>query len=183
MEEQKYTPRMTIIRSLCFYPSLYKSKSEVLGHLFLAIGNGYEWENGYITNLSNPDRYSVDYYIKKGLANLKDFPDVYKKNTYLMKCFKFNIENVEFIADSCNYDKPIRYKISEKYSKIMNIPENVNELWLLECFEFVKWMKHYFAMDSFGCKPDKVWLRKQIMIIENLYDELSEKLSKRKSQN
>lgn len=179
MEEQKYTPRMTIIRSLCFYPILYKSKSEVLDHLFLSVGNGYEWKNGYLMNFANPDMFNVDYYIKKGLRNLKDLPHIYKKNKYLMKYLKFNIENVEDIVNIYNYNIPLRNHIHEKYSAIMNVPDDVSELWFLECFKFIKWMKHYFVMKSFGCKPDKVWLKQQTMMIEILYDKFASKLKSR----
>ena len=40
------SPENTIKECLLYYPKLFGNRADVMGHLFLTIGNGYSWVNG-----------------------------------------------------------------------------------------------------------------------------------------
>lgn len=46
----KNTVEKTIIRKIQCWPDLYNSRSEVLHHLFIVLGCGYEWQKGKLVN-------------------------------------------------------------------------------------------------------------------------------------
>jgi hypothetical protein len=131
----------SIAKSIVEYPSLYKdinylrSEQKVLDHLFLVIGNGYSWWDGYLVNTLNGDVKSRwcdkvnDYVVDKGPKYGKNRFD----STQLTLEF-FSKTKARLIAPGMYLPEENRsdwepYPISE-HSGLAVIPDNVQLDWL-----------------------------------------------------
>lgn len=61
------TPEKTIKCCLIYYPNLFSNRADVLNHLFLTVGNGYEWVNGELVYKDDIDK---DISICSGIDNI-----------------------------------------------------------------------------------------------------------------
>lgn len=50
------SPEAVIRRGLWYYPTLFQNRTDVLAHLFLSYGNGYEWYDGELVAVMRDDR-------------------------------------------------------------------------------------------------------------------------------
>jgi hypothetical protein len=50
----------TIKNSLILYPSIYRNALDVYVHLFICIGNGYEWKNGQLVSIQKEKKATVE---------------------------------------------------------------------------------------------------------------------------
>lgn len=50
----------TIKNSLILYPSIHKNALDVYVHLFICIGNGYEWKNGQLVSIQKEKKATVE---------------------------------------------------------------------------------------------------------------------------
>lgn len=154
----------SVINSMREYPSISGNKLDVYDHLFLTIGNGYDWVNGELIEPSNEkpnvisiedaidnlfnDEYRIDlttdrmfFYI--GELN-KDEKVVKESLQYDLKRYAQNVKtiiNAEKLVNQSLFEiepiisleglepECILYPLS-KYSKIMNIPDDIKPDWL-----------------------------------------------------
>lgn len=154
----------SVINSMREYPSISGNKLDVYDHLFLTIGNGYDWVNGELIEPSNEkpnvisieeaidnlfnDEYRIDlttdrmfFYI--GELN-KEEKVVKESLQYDLKRYAQDVKtiiNAEKLVNQSLFEiEPIisleglepectLYPLS-KYSKIMNIPDDIKPDWL-----------------------------------------------------
>ena len=154
----------SVINSMREYPSISGNKLDVYDHLFLTIGNGYDWVNGELIEPSNEkpnvisieeaidnlfnDEYRIDlttdrmfFYI--GELN-KEEKVVKESLQYDLKRYAQDVKtiiNAEKLVNQSLFEiEPIisleglepectLYPLS-KYSKIMNIPDDIKTDWL-----------------------------------------------------
>ena len=154
----------SVINSMREYPSISGNKLDVYDHLFLTIGNGYDWVNGELIEPSNEkpnvisieeaidnlfnDEYRIDlttdrmfFYI--GELN-KEEKVVKESLQYDLKRYAQDVKtiiNAEKLVNQSLFEiEPIisleglepectLYPLS-KYSKIMNIPDDIKPEWL-----------------------------------------------------
>ena len=153
-----------IRKSIRNYPLLYKAenykKSEiaVLEHLFLVIGNGYEWFDGYLTkDYESPLPYGKQTArpLKKGFFKSKIYSyrrmsksvyEIFLKN----KIAKLKVDYVKrgkyyywkYSRDIIGY-KFCPYPIC-KYSGFVSMPDNVRLDWLKGAIKIVKLTLDYY---------------------------------------
>lgn len=118
-----------------FYPDLFPTRKHALDHLFLVIGNGYEWINGELVD--NDDTYVKRYKLVKPI----------KKAIFEKEYTWWNWHHM-FKEISIQLDKPMNpdyefnwSEISKEYSYIYNYPSNIKSDWfnlLLECKQLLK---------------------------------------------
>ena len=146
------TLKDTVKSILIMYPLISPSKLSVYSHLFLTIGNGYEWINGELVSSEDSENCTIE----KGLEELfndeyqyqllESYLDMYISNFYDPKEFVsylkrenkqklklvkriLNAENiVEEELHMSNEEEEILYPLC-KYSAILNIPTDIKDDW------------------------------------------------------
>jgi hypothetical protein len=91
--------------------SHHKTKGSVLDRLFFTIGAGYKWQNGCIIQHMNP---------RKLLDNIEN------SHFEVPEDLETRMQDV---------DMPSIYPISEGYSSISNVPDDVRDDWLAAAFD------------------------------------------------
>lgn len=136
---------MTIVddlvkKSILAYPSVHKSRADVLHHVLCVIGNGYAWHKGNVVRVYEEDdrvwtaqwetaRYNEQF----SELGWSEWPDE------LMKAMEQGIldrvTELQKIVDTVNerihdwtYEDDGIYPQTE-YALLMNVPENVNPEW------------------------------------------------------
>lgn len=122
--------------SLLAYPSLHKSRADVLHHVLCVIGNGYTWKNGTLVPVFE-EEYRV-WTAEGEAARFYELGDKLGKSSYNEHWAQFIKETVaeyQQIVDTVDerihdwtYDGEGIYPQSD-YALIMNVPEDVNPEW------------------------------------------------------
>lgn len=126
-----------IAQSIRAYPDLYrdityeKSRVKVLDHLFLVIGNGLVWRQGQLIEENNPEKASYS-------SELSFEPNYFTK---------------EIIIGTYNYSNIGEWEPYPiyKYSKIVNIPDNICSDWLTGAKEV-----HKHTVNFYLCQPEEL---------------------------
>lgn len=148
------TVKDTIKSMIIMYPRLFPTKLSVYDHLFLTNGNGYRWENGELISDDDEENCSMDDGLE-ALFNdelqydfLEDYLEVTTDSEDIINYFKRrNKEKLELVKVIINHEKIINEKlhiINEvnlyplcKYSKILNIPNDIKDDWKDAIKEFL----------------------------------------------
>lgn len=95
------TVKDTVINCLRRFPALNRNKADVFDHLFLTVGNGYEWINGELVYWKDEERYviNIETAIQKCLFNEHtEFITTHmiksKLNDFMYDCLEEDNENV-----------------------------------------------------------------------------------------
>lgn len=151
----------SIRKSIFEYPSLFKdldyakSRIKVLDHLFLVIGNGYEWHDGYLAQrICKEKGRGFKKFPKYGKEKFtKKLDEAYfKTQTYRMfdhhpEIIKLIKENPKFmdlmeIEDRSLY-VPTPYPVCE-YSRIVVAPDDIRPDWLAGAIEVGEWALSFY---------------------------------------
>lgn len=144
----------TIKSMIIMHPRLFPTKLSVYDHLFLTNGNGYEWIDGELVSKDDKENCSIDDGLE-ALFNdelqydfLEDYLEVTTDSEDIINYFKRrNKEKLESVKVIVNHEKIINEKlhiINEvnlyplcKYSKILNIPDDIKDDWKDAIKEFL----------------------------------------------
>jgi hypothetical protein len=197
----------SVINSMREYPSISGNKLYVYDHLFLTIGNGYDWVNGELIEPSNekPNVISIEEAIDKLFNNesridlttdrmffyigeLNEGEKVVKKSLqYDLVRYAQDVKTIVNAEKAVNQSlfeiEPIisldglepecfLYPLS-KYSKIMNIPDDIKPDWL----DGIKELMDYLLNSDF---PTVVEYRTKF---ENELNQVIERIEKLKINN
>ena len=128
------------------YPSLFKRGGDVLDHIFLVNGNGYEWENGEPKSFDDDrlDIYSsFDTYKKYWMRNKEESPDIL---TRLIDNYACDMKIRETSFERAK-DKRVTYRYIYKkfdgHSVFDTIPDDALPIWK-EAHEIVKEMMEWY---------------------------------------
>lgn len=95
------TVKDTVINCLRRFPALNKNKVDVFDHLFLTVGNGYEWINGELVYWKDEERYvmNIETAIQKCLfSENTEFITTHmiksKLNDFMYDCLEEDNKNV-----------------------------------------------------------------------------------------
>ena len=148
------TVKDTIKSMITMHPRLFSTKLSVYDHLFLTNGNGYKWENGQLISKDDEENCSIDDGLE-ALFNdelqydfLEDYLNVTTDSEDIINYFKRrNKEKLELVKVIINYEKIINEKLYLhnkeelyplcKYSKILNIPDDIKDDWKDAIKEFL----------------------------------------------
>ena len=141
------TVEKTIEHMMTKFPELFITRSDCFDQLFITIGNGYDWVKGQLVldGLGNEDLVE-DY---DGFEHIADIPYVLPKGEF-KKRMDERIRRFEMFE----IRKPVgiinnwSYSWSEKYSKIVNFPDDIKEDWkkaIKECVALMKGDKVPYA--------------------------------------
>lgn len=154
------TPRDTIKSSVLNYPLISQTNGEIQHHLFIVVGNGYEWVNGELVDESdNQSTQSVNDAIYKLFNEYKrennSWIDILKKTSDVKGFLKYILNYIEtevlaILKADTMFDEPLEVyfdKINEpllfgicEYSKIYDLPDKITKEWY-DCV--VNFLKHY----------------------------------------
>lgn len=125
------------------YPIIYGSRKILLCHIFCGCGNGYEWNNGEITykhydSMSKSKDTVNNYNIHVNRAEpTKEAVELLNKNISMVEKWKNNPRTQEAYNNFYNQ----YLSLSEEYSLIYHVPNDVKLDWLNVCYEVVDYMK------------------------------------------
>lgn len=132
-------PDDTVRESLYYYPSIYKTRGDVLHHLFCVIGNGYEWLNGELVTASRGDEDPIEREIDSTLAIIQKpnareilqdmYWEILSDRIALVADRHKNLENA---MDDYSFSDRFLYPKSETYAKLWNYPEDITPEWAVE---------------------------------------------------
>lgn len=148
------------------YPTLFKagnykkSTVSVLNHLFLVIGNGYEWHDGYLCDGElkpyGKEKYnslSRDFFKKRYYSYNRTHKYMYEAIKKKPELFSDVIGETTIVKKSNNYyyqygKDIIGYKFSPypicQYSAILTMPDDVRKDWLKGAIKIVNLSIEYF---------------------------------------
>jgi hypothetical protein len=149
-----------IAKSIYNYPSLFKdsnwekSRIKVLDHLFLTIGNGYEWYDGYLTErvgkkvgrgYKKPEKYGKQKFTQRPDEVFFTKP-VYREASWSEEMKILIKDNPKFsglleMEERSDYI-PTPYPVCE-YSAIITAPDNIRSDWLAGAIETAEWAKSF----------------------------------------
>lgn len=138
----------TVERAIFNFPSLYANRTQVLHHLFIVIGNGYEWQNGALVNRDpQPDRSDEDVQwpyrdlvgelIAEGAIAAEDVSEEMRE-LLARQCAEHEARNVEFLrrrrnaATLAQTPGPLAghvYPPSGAYAHAINYPDDIALDW------------------------------------------------------
>lgn len=116
-----------------FHGSLFYTRQKCLDHLFLTIGNGYEWKNGELVEKDEDVRLKR-YVLIKDIKHAE--PDEMIKQ---LGMFKESLESK--LESSENRQKYTWYPLCKDYSYICNYPKDIKPDWkalINECKAMLK---------------------------------------------
>lgn len=151
------TPRDTIKLSVLNYPLISQTNGEIQHHLFIIIGNGYEWVNGELVDEYNERNFKTTKdAIHRLFEQYRDKDNCWKqvlKRT--KKAYSYFLDSVEkqvltILKSETMFDEPLEvyfdtikepllFDIS-RYSKIYDLPSKMTKEWY-DCV--VNFLKHY----------------------------------------
>lgn len=151
------TPKDTIKSSVLNYPLISQTNGEIQHHLFIVVGNGYEWVNGEL----------VDEYTNQSLQSTSDaiselFKEYKNENNIWCEKVKTTGKTCSFLnhlekqvltilkADTM-FDEPLEVYFDKikneplllnicKYSKIYDLPDKITKEWY-DCV--VNFLNHF----------------------------------------
>lgn len=152
--EAKYSAEVFIETMRLLYPSIYRTRLHTLTHMFLCYGTAYEWRDGKLQDEPGYEAEGFDKIAKKVLkGTAPSVEEMYLKHTtqtakdYLKK-YTPSGETLEktvqyFSKMDADLDaKPRSFYLSEEYSPICHIPDNVTPDWLACCLEMLHEMEN-----------------------------------------
>lgn len=123
-------PESTIRRCLWSYPTLFQSRTDVLRHLFLTIGGGYEWDGGDLVSVfpeDRDDKPSSEVYVDP-----ERFPGTYDdlraERDEEYRAVRSDIERAATTRGPLK-DKLGHHSFSRGYSYLWNSPEDISPEW------------------------------------------------------
>jgi len=143
----------TIAKSIKKYPSLFKdvnwkkSRIKVIDHLFLTIGNGFEWYDGYLAEKSKKHKYGEIKFKWRPTQKWFDTKlfDKYGWDKAIIDIIKKNPQMADLLEiESASLYLATPYPVCE-YSRAMNVPDNVRPDWLAGAIETLEWAEMFYS--------------------------------------
>lgn len=133
MTELDSLVRQSILR----HPSLFTTRWQVLEHLYLVIGNGYEWSNGRLVSVFD-DEKSEDECVAEFFRDIDEFqsqfPDMPGHDTHTLRRRRrqFVLDNLDLLTHERRIDSGIRFDAERvisttppEYSHAFHVPHDV----------------------------------------------------------
>lgn len=114
---KKNTVQKQLKRMVENYPSLFRTRFDILNHLFLVIGNGYKWRNGQLVDVCGDDDLEPD---------LRQWPKWIKKE--ILKSWNYQWGVRDCLREKKTFDEVGFYPMCE-YSKLATIPKDIQDDW------------------------------------------------------
>ena len=172
------------------YPSLFPSRENCLDHLFLVIGNGYEWEDGELTyrgrrNFEDSHLSAIERIHKRfnedsqpGSAIYETLHPTGKWDNWIKRHEERLVKTQKIIDEVDIRCQPFKgepqpkrlYPISNNYSKACVVPDNVKQDWLDAAYETLNLAMTIIITDLYDNSfnnPEKA--RKTIAELDNRF--------------
>ena len=177
----------TVKHIMATYPSVNENVFDVYNHLFLTIGNGFDWVDGELVSdtLSKASSIScADKLLTNLISRIKNISGLKEslRNNLIDKTF----ENYKIVLSAitqmenyiCNMsiptESPFVFDDLNEHSALANLPDNVKSDWLYAAKRFVDLIKSHKDL----IKDDSNLLDKIDERISNLYKFTDENVSK-----
>lgn len=160
------TPKETIISNVLNYPLISQTNGEIQYHMFITIGNGYEWINGELVD--EYDNYVLPSSIDDAIINLfKEYKDEnniwskHVKNTGKVFPLLNHIEKqvLTILKANSMFDEPLEIYFDKikneslllnicEYSKIYDLPKEIKKDWYDCVVNFLNHFEPYVKNDN-----------------------------------
>lgn len=125
-------PESTIRRCLWLYPTLFQSRTDVLIHLWLGVGNGFEWDERtgdlYSIFADREDKTSTEVYPTRDAAYGDIWTEARAERDREYANVRRDIERAATTLGPVR-DRMSRNTYSRTYSYLWNLPENASAAW------------------------------------------------------
>ena len=177
----------TVKHIMATYPSVNENVFDVYNHLFLTIGNGFDWVDGELVSdtLSKTGSIScTDKLLTNLISRIKIISDVKEslRNNLIDRTFE-NYKNVlstitQIESSICNMsiptESPFVFDDLNEFSSLANLSDNIKSDWLYASKRFVDLIKSHKDL----IKDDSNLLDKIDEHISNLYKFTDENINK-----
>lgn len=177
----------TVKHIMATYPSVNENVFDVYNHLFLTIGNGFDWVDGELVSDTITKASSIsctDKLLTNLISRIKNISGLKEslRNNLIDKTFE-NYKNIlsaitQMENSICNMsiptESPFVFDDLNEHSALANLPENVKSDWLYAAKRFVDLIKSNKDL----IKDDSNLLDKIDERISNLYKFTDENVSK-----
>lgn len=149
----------TVKQIMATYPSVNENVVDVYNHLFLTVGNGFDWVDGELVSdaLSKTDCSisCTDKLLDNLLSRIKIISTVnaqardrlidktfanYKKVLSTITLMENSICNMSIPKDT---EEPFKFSELHKYSELANLPDDIKTDWLCTAKRFVELIKSH----------------------------------------
>ena len=112
-----------------FYGDLFYTRQKCLAHLFLVIGNGYEWKNGELVDTDEDSRMKR-YKLVKDIKHAEPDPMIYELGMQKQQTMEATVRAKALMHPNMLDMLPSKwYPLSKEYSYICNYPEDIKPDW------------------------------------------------------
>lgn len=129
-----------LVRSLLLrYPSLFGTRWDVLSHLYLVIGNGYEWSNGELVEVFRDER-TDEQAAAEFFSDIDKFRTTFaaswdavdeRRDTLKRRRRQFQLDNLDLIVHEPRNDAPGSFNAAKilvytslDYSHVFRVPDD-----------------------------------------------------------
>jgi len=161
------------------YPDLFPTPDYALNHLFLVIGNGYDWWNGVLMERPPDDlcrevekmlvagrpEEEIRAMVEKDKETRHPIPSMMKNTIAKLKAAGMDTTGLEgplVLRD------PLRAYPMCEYSKLMKVPENVQDDWLEAAFRALTIAETVPSYDEEEPVKNKKWAKEAREDIERI---------------
>lgn len=130
-----------LVRSaLLHYPSLFGTRWDVLRHLYLVIGNGYEWIDGELVAVVGRDERTDEQAVAEFFSDIdtvrETFADYWdadyeRRDTLKRRRRQFQLDNLGLIVHESRMDADVPFDVasillhtSPEYSHVFHVPDD-----------------------------------------------------------
>lgn len=134
------TPDEVVRDGLWFYPSLFRTRGDVLHHVLCVIGSGYEWEGGEVVSVypEYPDRTPLERF-REEMAKAREGSPLMAE--VITETRVEDLENAQLIHDQLEAraqrmaltPSPHKPYDSSRYALLRNVPDDVTPEWARAC--------------------------------------------------
>ena len=142
--------RDTVRRMLLLYPGVTLNALDAYDHMFCVIGNGYEWKDGELVELSEDSnkvptlKEAIDKVLK---FRLVDNTTVCGLQTAIFALHTDDMEQIK--QDLIKYNKRMYDALNEDISLIMRVDERLEDLELHTVERYLEVRHFYEELESF----------------------------------
>jgi hypothetical protein len=162
------------------YPSIFPNEDAAIDHLYLTIGNGYEWKNGALVyEYANDEKSEVRKMLLKGVPEHKIKAWVKKQDDIFWKKMNENDPSwkmLKKLRDKYKLDEMVNepprpleaYTICE-YSAIWNVPKNAKPDWVTGAYRAAVFAMTHDAYDKQRTRNNHIWVAKAIVRLDKMF--------------
>lgn len=161
------------------YPSIFPNEDHAINHLYLVIGNGYEWEKGVLEYKCDDEKSAVRNMLLEGVPedmikawvkkqDDKRHRDMFNDDPNLKALLKKYDIKESYDLEPRSVEPVHPYPICE-YSAIYDIPADAKPDWVTGAYRAAVLALTYDSFDSKNTRSNRKWVAKSVARLDKLF--------------